>query len=491
MKTIKTLSFILGISLFFGCFSPLTNDNTFISISIGNGSSGAIASAWPPTNHDFVFNSIRHEISITGPGKPASATLRGGEGTLDIPVDRPGTWNVNIKAYLEDLLYAEGNKSVLVRSGMDNQADVYMDPSDIIFFIVRDAGDWNAARNGVYYLNFDGYTKFAIIVAQSFPLAGLLSPVSGTNNTFHDTDIIEVHIRGNHTITLDDNPINGSLGSLLRVGENQTVIVRDTKFNGNDVENNTTLIQVAGTNSHLIFRGSASIHSNKSPPGNNGGGGINVDSAGTFIMQENSSVHSNLINGNGGGVNVTNNGTFIMHNGRIYDNEAVQLILGNGGNGGGVSIRLGGFEMTGGSIYENTAAVNGGGVSLDSPATSITFTLHNGRIYGNEAIQGHGGGVYVGIGAFQITGGIVYGNDAQPPDLANNVDPMYTGASLHVTDMNPNNSAQYGSMVNGEFAQAVDGNNGDILPWPRDALSPTNYTNDTFRVVNGELLPLQ
>ena len=88
----------------------------------------------------------------------------------------------------------------------------------------------------------------------------------------------------------------------------------------------------------------------------------------------------------GGGVDVSSHSTFTLHNGIISGNNAINIQ--KDGRGGGVSVSgTSTFNMTGGSITGNTAN-GGGGVNLHESA----FNMTGGSITGNKAV----GGVYYG-----------------------------------------------------------------------------------------------
>jgi parallel beta-helix repeat protein len=141
------------------------------------------------------------------------------------------------------------------------------------------------------------------------------------------------------------------------------------------------------------------------------GGGVYVDSSGTFTMS------NGTIRGNsaiiGGGVFV-NRGTFEMSGGAISGNRATSSSSATGG--GGVLVYSGRFEMSGGTISGNTASSSssysdGGGVYVEEG----TFEMSGGTISGNtaSASDSSGGGVYVYKGTFiKQSGGVIYGSDA-------------------------------------------------------------------------------
>ena len=154
-----------------------------------------------------------------------------------------------------------------------------------------------------------------------------------------------------------------------------------------------------------------------------GGGGVYVDSGGSFEMSG-GEIASNS-GGNGGGMH--NKGAFVMLGGRITNNAGV---IGGGvcnrgiftmkggviannkvtflGQGGGVNTREGTFSMSGGEISYNTAAIHGGGVCVQSGS----FVMSGGVISYNKA-DDSGGGVNSGGGSFSMSGGRITNNKAE------------------------------------------------------------------------------
>ncbi len=164
------------------------------------------------------------------------------------------------------------------------------------------------------------------------------------------------------------------------------------------------------------------------------GGGVCV-SGGTFTMNGGTVTGGN-ITGNGGGVYV-NGGTFEMTGGTIGGTGGNKAIYGGGvyidtdgtftmngnavieGNkatqnnkgGGGVYVNNGTFTMTGGTIggdNKNTA-MNGGGVYVDANGS---FTMDGNAVISNNEVERNGGGVCV-FGTFTMKGSAaIRGNNA-------------------------------------------------------------------------------
>ena len=135
------------------------------------------------------------------------------------------------------------------------------------------------------------------------------------------------------------------------------------------------------------------------------GGGVCVDSGGSFIMND-GIIRDNYAGFDGGGVYVSQNATFIMKGGSIKANE-VGAGAGNYSGGGGVYVNGGTFTMEDGEITQNNGLKYGGGVCV----ISGTLSMSGGEISSNTVTDG--GGVYVVAGAtLEMTGGVISNNDA-------------------------------------------------------------------------------
>ena len=138
------------------------------------------------------------------------------------------------------------------------------------------------------------------------------------------------------------------------------------------------------------------------------GGGVYVADSGVFAMNG-GKISDNAADTGGGGLHVAENGAAIMQDGEISVNTAFV--------GGGVFIfPRGDFTMQAGEIIDNTAFV-GGGVYIDvfytgdMEADSV-FAMNGGKIAGNTAEWGYGGGLYASSGDFIMLGGEIIDNEA-------------------------------------------------------------------------------
>jgi hypothetical protein len=197
--------------------------------------------------------------------------------------------------------------------------------------------------------------------------------------------------------------LNGS-GALIVVGNNVTLAFRNITLMGRGVgvDNNNALMRVA-SGGRLELGTGAKITGNKNTSSFSGGG-VDVDSSGTFTMSGGEITGNTASDYSGGGVYV-DEGTFTMIGGKITGNTASSF---SSFSGGGVCIWEGTFTMIGGEITGNTASASyssGGGVYVYNNGT---FTMSGGEITGNTASASSysGGGVCVySNGTFTKTGG--------------------------------------------------------------------------------------
>jgi|GEM_PF-4047028 len=207
-------------------------------------------------------------------------------------------------------------------------------------------------------------------------------------------------------IVFDDTPITVSVGKeiTIRSAEGETV----------------TLTQNTLAKRHFLVNGSLMLE-DIVLDGGEAGGGVQVNSGGSFVMND-GSIIQNCSAVSGGGVYV-DNGAFTMAGGEICNNMSSFMgggiyVEGNGnaiiygdskieGNeasyyGGGIAAAFGGdVEVFGDVVISGNKAASGGGISagsqsfkfLGSSNTSITID-GNVDIIGNTATE-NGGGIYV------------------------------------------------------------------------------------------------
>ena len=326
-----------------------------------------------------------------------------------------------------------------------------------ISFDVSNLQEWNAVVNAINEGKDDA--EYAINILDDFSKPGNSFYIGEGTPTFTSANIT-VTIQGNNTISLSPGG-----GSLLAINAGQEFILKDVNLRG--TSGSASLVYIYGGS--LTMQGEAAIFDN-SPDSFYLGGGVHVVNGGTFIMQGNSSVFNNtrggvLVtgsafimednasvhnnkhgSGNIGGVSVTQDGSLIMRgDASVFDNTGrsagggVRVLSGSrfrmygyasisnntlvsgtenqfGGNGAGVYVDMDSFfDMSGNALIHGNFGgplTEGGGVHVYGSSAGVgRFTMQGGTISGNTASVGLGGGVFVN-GIFQMTNGIIYGNDA-------------------------------------------------------------------------------
>jgi len=295
--------------------------------------------------------------------------------------------------------------------------------------------DWSDAMT-----QLDGKTgRYTLTINGDFGVAGSTDTTFGTTEDEDWSDgnypSLEVTLKGNGKMYLT------SRGNMIRLGENQTLIIDSEDLtlqgleNGQDgatANNDNATLHIASYSARLELQ-------NGTISGNNSGD--------TFFA--------------GGGVHVFD-GTFIMNGGTISGNT--------GSSGGGVYMSNGIFTMNGGTISSNIGIATGGGVIVSNG----TFTMKGGIISGNTANTG--GGVSVGLGTFHIVTGTVYGSNESDTSLRNTA--TNNGAALYKLTTN-GTTAERGTFSSTDGAWVSAG----------DIITSGSYTDDTINVVNGVIVP--
>jgi hypothetical protein len=165
----------------------------------------------------------------------------------------------------------------------------------------------------------------------------------------------------------------GSAGTLIAVGANQTLVLRELTLKGMDnrysASSSYSFVAV-NTGGHLILETGAVI----------------TGCYETFGL----TIAGGDVTMNGGEI-ISNKGTF------------------GGPGSGGVTMSNGSLTLNSGKINSNTFDDGrGGGVTMSGG----TFTMNGGEIRGNYGRDG-GGGVYISGGAFTMWGGLITGNSIQ------------------------------------------------------------------------------
>jgi hypothetical protein len=290
---------------------------------------------------------LEHKVTLTNGPVKHDLTIAKGETSATIKV-AAGTWKVTVEAYYDSYHFATGENSVDVKAGVSNPCSVPMKQEDesAVYFMVSTENDWKEACYEIGSpLNPGG--NYVIFVTNNISVNdSLLFLASGAK--------INVTICGN-------NEISPPPGELLNIGTYQTVTLQDVKLVGS-LTSTASLVYVSG--GEFIMKGSASVSRNTNTFSTGTGGGVYVDSNGTFTMKDNSSVSDNFAQ-NGGGVYV-NGGTFTMQNNSSVSGNKADY-------GGGVYVLSGTFHIQSGTVVgdkdyngltKNTVNTANGGAAL-------------------------------------------------------------------------------------------------------------------------------
>jgi len=361
----------------------ITYDNMMAGTSNLTVSKAAGAAVAAPSASDATIGV--NSITLAAVAAPANGqTVEYGINTINA---EPSAWQPersfgNLTAGTIYYFFARSAASDNYEAGASSGTAITTAIESSNIFDVKNAAEWN---NAVSAINNRGAGEYNINVINSFSMDGV------TGNTFTATDI-DVIISGNHIVTLTET------GSLLRIGDKQSVTLQDLTLQGY-TNNNTSLVYIAAGGTFTMSSGNLTGNSAAY------GGGVYV-SGGTFTMSG-GAVSGNTATTNGGGVYVSD-GTFTMNSGDITENGATY-------SGGGVFVGSDGtFKMISGAMTNNTAN-SGGGVYSNG-----TSTMSDGEISGNHAIthvstntSGSGGGVNVSGGTFTLSdSGKINGNTA-------------------------------------------------------------------------------
>jgi len=168
--------------------------------------------------------------------------------------------------------------------------------------------------------------------------------------------------------------------------------------------------------------------------------------------------------GDGGGVFINDNGVVTMKgNTSVSYNSAGPLVHNSSSrlsHGGGIFIDRGYLTMQDNSTVSNNNAKNGGGIQVGYTRGGTFSMENNASVSGNTAYGSPGVNVS-NNGVFRMFGGIVYGIDAYPETLRNNVTPGLNGTV----------GALVGSSLNSTYGDGTS-----ILPHTDGNYTHTNHT---------------
>jgi hypothetical protein len=248
-----------------------------------------------------------YTITVSGPGGTFTQTAAAGAGETVFSVT-PGSWTVAVTGSVDGVPVAQGSSAVTVTGGEKQHVTVDLDFFDEAAFDDDDPATEDTldgvftVRNAAGWGNLSGLitgtgTNYIIIVADD--IAGI-EGLGSSDYSFDAGFTGVVSILGSGSLTLGDSESHN--GSLLRISENQTVILRDVTLKGHTA-NNAPLVYVDGGT--LTTYSGAVITGNTNTAGN--GGGVYMN-GGSFAMEGGMIRGNAALNGSG----VYNDGSFSM-----------------------------------------------------------------------------------------------------------------------------------------------------------------------------------
>ena len=346
----------------------------------------------------------------------------------------------------------------------------------------------NADNSYTIYLdgenhNIEGPQIVENITAKSITIRGLENgtKLNGNNSgsVLTINTIVPVSI-ANLTITGGINS-EGNGGGLY-IGSSANVTL-DSVFVGDTVTtvaNATTYANKAKKGGGVYVDGGTLTLKKGSVIGHNyateHGGGIYVNSGGNLYIESESKIVYNCGKVEAGGVWIENGAMAEMTDGEISHNETENFA-------GGIEI-IGTFTMSGGTISYNKVTVfqNGYGHAGGGVYIGVTgvFNMHGtASIIGNYTEGSQGGAVKVasGTGTFNMTGGTISGNTANPDNSPNG---SGYGIRVESSNFNIGDSAYIAS---DNVVQLIDAHKVNIIsPLTKEiaaTILPTSYTPGT------------
>jgi hypothetical protein len=231
----------------------------------------------------------------------------------------------------------------------------------------------------------------------------------------------------------------------VNTGASLTLVAGNGKLtlDGNNISVGTPLVQILG--GKLTIGDGVTLKNNNTTSGQSGGA-VDVRS-GTFYMTGGAICYNTSTTSKGGGVKLaaaepdpeSNPGSkFYMSGGMISCNTTISSGVGDHDfqNGGGVFIdHKSEFYMSGNAVISGNTADWGGGVYLYTGKFEMSgnavISGNSATVYGGGVCQGHSNPSFGAGGTFTMSGGTIYGSDANDASLSNTVTDSNGGAAYY------------------------------------------------------------
>ncbi len=209
------------------------------------------------------------------------------------------------------------------------------------------------------------------------------------------------------------------------------------------------------------------------------GGGIYYEGTGELILGNGVNILDNTAGDSGGGIYIDGGGTCRINDGTVIAKNTAYG-TGNDSGGGGIYLKSGTLRISGGTIGDtggvgNTASRQGGGIHVNGDRA--VFEMIRGDIVWNKttgSVSGDGGGVFVGRGIFNMSGGYIKSNTAE-----------ISGGGVYVRDYGLFYISG-GSIINNE-AKSVTFGGGGVAVADGKEISPQSGYGARFVMTGGEI----
>ena len=435
VKIAISLSLLLTSLAVFGCFSPWKGDEGVISISIGTGSAKAVE--WNFEEEDIL--DFKHIIKLSGGPGPDQERNITGAGIVQFTVT-PGNWDITVEGYRQILtdvkseveenweLAAIGYQRVNVKAGSNETVPIKMGaPGPFTVTFESNGGNSVKPISGIEYGNLvevmpdnpvrTGHVFAGWYMDADFSELWYFNEYGVTRDITLYAKWIEgtsVSTWGELKNTIEYGPMQQTIIIINDLHADDTITVKDgrkiTLFPLNDI----TMYRAYDSYTGTFFQGTFLHISNEAGISSNNlilgdpemPGSLSIN--GRPEDYPNTCPANSLIEVQGGAILEMYDRVSLLNNMTATPNT----------NGGAVYIEGGTFNMYGGSIYGNEAPDGyGGGVYVSDYfiagsliSEGFFMMAENSEIALNNAING--GGVYVYEGKFIMEGGSISWNDA-------------------------------------------------------------------------------
>jgi hypothetical protein len=150
----STFLYGVAVALFLlsGCSIFNQGDEATVTIHLGSATNGR--SAWHHTSNPALLDKIEYNVQLSGGGRTV-VTLTAHGGTTVRASVTPGSWNVEVRAFIDGFYYATGSSGINVKAGQNNTVSITMRSTNYYY----ELGDKGPGGGTVFYRNASGFTS--------------------------------------------------------------------------------------------------------------------------------------------------------------------------------------------------------------------------------------------------------------------------------------------------------------------------------------------